>query len=101
MSKIEENPTLTKGLKALYRANYDLGAVMYCPADVLKVPGIGRKTLKALQDHAVSLGVVHPIVTIVQRLLKDEWEAGANNQPGWHHEPNQIVQLTKRLEQFL
>lgn len=67
----------------------------------LHLPGIGRKTLQTLQEYAVEVGVVHPLVSLVQQLLKDEWEAGANNLPGWHMEENQIKQLTKMLGDYL
>ena len=97
MSKTNSNPTLTRGLKALEEYDMPMSAV-FTP---LHLPGIGRKTLQTLQEYAVEVGVVHPLVTLVQQLLKDEWEAGANNMPCWHMEANQIKQLTKMLGDYL
>jgi len=97
MSKTNSNPTLTRGLKALEEYDMPMSAV-FTP---LHLPGIGRKTLQTLQEYAVEVGVVHPLVSLVQQLLKDEWEAGANNMPGWHMEENQIKQLTKMLGEYL
>jgi hypothetical protein len=97
MSKTNSNPTLTRGLKALEEYDMPMSAV-FTP---LHLPGIGRKTLQTLQEYAVEVGVVHPLVSLVQQLLKDEWEAGANNLPGWHMEENQIKQLTKMLGDYL
>ncbi len=91
------NPTLTRGLKALEEYDMPLSSV-FTP---LHLPGIGRKTLQTLQEYAVEIGVVHPLVPLVQQLLKEEWEAGANNMPGWHMEANQIKQLTKMLGEYL
>jgi hypothetical protein len=54
-----------------------------------------------LREYAIEIGAVHPLVALVQQLLKDEWEAGANNMPGWHMEANQIKQLTKMLGDYL
>lgn len=97
MSKTHNNPTLTRGLKTL--DDYDLPlAAVFTP---LHLPGIGRKTLQCLQEHAIDVGVVHPLVALVQQLLKEEWEAGANNLPAWHMEENQIKQLTKMLGDYL
>jgi hypothetical protein len=100
-AKIKSNPTLTRGLNTLAEYNMPLDAVFINPKGVLRLPGISTKTLQTLQEHALSIGVVHPLVATVKALLNDEWEAGVNNQPGWHHEPNQILQLTKRLEEWL
>ena len=97
MSKMRSNSTLTRGLKALEEYDMPMSAV-FTP---LHLPGIGRKTLQTLQEYAVEVGVVHPLVSLVQQLLKDEWEAGANNLPGWHMEENQIKQLTKMLGEYL
>jgi len=97
MSKTNSNSTLTRGLKALEEYDMPMSAV-FTP---LHLPGIGRKTLQTLQEYAVEVGVVHPLVSLVQQLLKDEWEAGANNMPGWHMEENQIKQLTKMLGEYL
>ena len=97
MSKMRSNSTLTRGLKALEEYDMPMSAV-FTP---LHLPGIGRKTLQTLQEYAVEVGVVHPLVSLVQQLLKDEWEAGANNLPGWHMEENQIKQLTKMLGDYL
>jgi hypothetical protein len=99
--KIKSSPTLTRGLNTLADFNMPLDTVFTNPMGVLRLPGISTKTLQCLQDHAMAVGVVHPLVATVQALLKDEWEAGANNQPGWHMEPNQVMQLTRRLEKFL
>lgn len=41
-------------------------------------------------------GTAHPLVSLVQQLLKDEWEAGANNLPGWHM-GDQWVSLVQQL----
>ena len=97
MSKTNSNSTLTRGLKALEEYDMPMSAV-FTP---LHLPGIGRKTLQTLQEYAVEVGVVHPLVTLVQQLLKEEWEAGANNMPGWHMEANQTTQLTKMLGEYL
>lgn len=96
-AKIRSNPTLTRGLKALEEYDMPMSAV-FTP---LHLPGIGRKTLQTLQEYAVEVGVVHPLVSLVQQLLKDEWDAGANNMPGWHMEENQIEHLTKMLGDYL
>jgi len=97
MSKTNSNSTLTRGLKALEEYDMPMSAV-FTP---LHLPGIGRKTLQTLQEYAIDVGVVHPLVSLVQQLLKDEWEAGANNLPGWHMGENQIEQLTKMLGEYL
>lgn len=91
------NPTLTRGLKTLEEYDMPMSAVL----TPLHLPGIGRKTLQTLQEYAKDVGVAHPLVTLVQQLLKEEWEAGANNMPGWHMEENQIEQLTKMLGDYL
>lgn len=99
--RIRSNPTLTRGLAALRDHNVPLQAVLSDPEKVLTLPGISKKTLAALQEYALECGHVHPLVELVQRLLSDEWEAGNNNMPGWHHEPNQLHQLTKLLKGYL
>lgn len=100
-AKIKSSPTLTRGLNALAKNNWVLSTVFTHPNAVLRLPGISTKTLQVLQEHAIYSGYIHPLVATVQQLLKDEWDAGNNNEPGWHMEPNQTVQLTKRLEKFL
>jgi hypothetical protein len=99
--KIKTSPTLRRGLSTLADFNMPLDTVFTNPMGVLRLPGISTKTLQCLEDHALAVGVVHPLVKLVQQLLKDEWESGANNQPGWHMEPNQLIQLSRRLEKFL
>jgi len=99
--KIKSNPTLRRGLNAMADAKYPLATALSNPNAVLALPGVSVKVLYELKQHALDIGYTHPLVAAVQRLLKDEWEAGANNQPGWHHEPNQVMQLTRRLEDWL
>lgn len=94
---MKSNPTLTRGLKALEEYDMPLSAVF----TTTHFPGVGRKTLQTLREYAIEIGVAHPLVALVQQLLKDEWEAGANNMPGWHMEANQIKQLTKMLGDYL
>lgn len=95
------NSTLTRGLSALNEYGIPLQIVLSNPNVAKTLPGIGKKTLEALQEYALSIGYSHPLVDLVQTLLRDEWEAGANNMPGWHHEENQLRQLTKILKEYL
>lgn len=80
--KVRSNPTLTRGLNSLTKYKIPLSAVFTNPNGVLRLPGISTKTLQSLQEHALSVGVVHPLDALVQQLLKDEWEAGADCMPG-------------------
>ncbi len=100
-AKIRSNPTLMRGLKALDDYDLPLSAVFTDKRAVLSLPGISKKTLQTLQEHAKEIGLVHPLIALVQNLLKEEWEAGANNMPGWHMEANQIKQLSKLLGEYL
>ena len=55
-------------------------------AEILRVPGIGTKSLEILQQDALEKGAP-TLLDNIMRLLRQEYLAGAEGVPGWHHQP--------------
>lgn len=96
--KIRLNPTLVRGLNALFDAKYPLGTVLSNPNAVLALPGVSVKLLAVLKQHALDIGYIHPLVALVKQLLNEEWDAGYKGRPV--ASSISAEELTKKLEEY-